>query len=121
MNPITDNDKLLAAERECADCIKEMQASVRGVAMARQIVGLRDERIKKELAVLTAEFLAQDKSAAASEVLARADKRYALAVSRVLQESAAAQEQLLDWQVLEKRFENAQAMRNDERARMRIL
>lgn len=118
---LADSDRLLAAERECCRCIEALEALSGQMALAKQIVGLRDDRIKKELAVLVAEYLKGGDSAAASEWNARADKRFAAACSHLIKETAASQDILNAWELQKLKFENAQALRNDERAKMKML
>jgi hypothetical protein len=117
---LADNDKLLQAERECCAAIESLEQQQSGYAMARQIVGLRDDRMKKELAVLVAEGLRSDLSATAAEWTARADKRFTAACAKIMRETAAAREAICQWEITKLKFENAQALRNDERAKLRI-
>lgn len=118
---IADQDRLLEAERECGKALKEMEQIQASLAYAKQIVGLRDDRIKKELAVLVVEGLKSDLSAAASEWQARADKRWTVACTRIMRETADAQEVINRWELLKLKYDNAQSLRNDERQRMRIV
>ena len=118
---LADADRLLQAERECCEALTAMEKLQTALAMAKQIVGLRDDRMKKELAVLVAEFLRAENSAAAAEWYARADKRFARACAKIMRETAAAQDTICSWEILKLKFENAQALRNDERAKMKLL
>jgi len=66
-------------------------------------------------------FLKDGDSAAAAEWKARADERFKAAVEKIMQETAAAAAICLHWDLEKLKFENAQAMRNDERAKMKML
>jgi hypothetical protein len=118
---LADNDRMLQAEKECVKAIECMEQMVSGVAMARQIVGLRDDRVKKALSVLVAEYLKNGDSAAGAEWKARADARFESAARDILNQTSEAAQSLLRWDIQKLKFENAQALRNDERARMKIL
>lgn len=118
---LADNDRLLQAERECADCIKHLEGMVTAVALAKQIVGLRDDRIKKSLATLVAEYIRKGNSAASAEWNARADDRFTRAGEEIVDQTAEAQAIIFRWDIEKLKFENAQSLRNDERAKMKLL
>lgn len=118
---LADNDRLMQAERECAQSIKSLESMVTAVAMAKQIVGLRDDRIKKSLSVLVAEYIRKGGSAAGAEWNARADVRFEQAASEILDQTADAQSVILRWDIEKLKFENAQSLRNDERAKMKLM
>lgn len=114
-------DNLLEAERKAAQTIAELHQMEESYSMAKQVAGLRDDRIKKSLAVLVAEFIRKGDSATAAEWKARADKRFKGVVEQIMQETADAVAICLHWDVEKLKFENAQAMRNDERAKLKLL
>jgi type I site-specific restriction endonuclease len=118
---LADNDRMMQAERECVECIKKLEGMVSAVAMARQIVGLRDDRIKKSLSVLVSEYIRKGGSALAAEWNARADERFTQMASDILDQTAEAASVLLKWDIERLKFENAQALRNDERAKLKLL
>lgn len=118
---LPDNDRMRQAEMACTKCIELMEAMVPEVALARQIVGLRDDRMQKEESVLVAEFLRGGDSAAAAKPKAQADPRFTVAMKKIMSETAAAQQSLLRYELEKLKYDNAQALRNDERARLRIL
>ncbi len=117
---LADNDRLLSAEAECVRALAEIETMIPALSMARQIVGLRDDRLKKEVAVLVAEFIRGGDSATAAEWKAKADQRYAEAVKKIMRETADAQAIIERNNLLKLKYENAQAVRNDERAKMRL-
>lgn len=118
---LADHDRLAQAERESCEVIRQMEHLSPSLALAKQVVGLRDDRMKKELAVLVVEFLKAGNSAAAAEWYARGDTRFAKACAKIMAETAAAQETINQWELLRAKFENAQALRNDERAKLKML
>jgi len=101
--------------------VETMEAMVKDVADAKQVVAMRDDRMKREESVLVTEFLRSGESAASARAQALADPRYTAAVKKILSETAHAQQILLRYELEKLKWENAQALRNDERARMRIL
>jgi hypothetical protein len=118
---LADHDRLCAAEAECIAALDEIERMIPTLSLARQIVGMRDDRLKKEIAVLVAEFLKGGDSAAASEWRAKADPRYAEAVKKIMRQTADAQAVIERNNLLKLKYENAQAVRNDERAKMRMI
>jgi hypothetical protein len=118
---LADHDRLVAAEAECIAALDEIERMIPALAMARQIVGLRDDRLKKEVACLVAEFLKGGDSATAAEWKAKADPRYAQAVKQIMRETADAQAIIERNKLLGMKYDNAQAVRNDERAKMRMV
>ena len=118
---LADHDRMLEAEKQSTACIHAMETMVKSVAMARQVVGLRDDRLKKELAVLQSEYLTKGEGVGASEIKARSDARYVEAIKRIMADTASAQEIVMRYDLEKTKFENAQALRNDERARMKLL
>jgi hypothetical protein len=111
-------DNLLEAERKAQETIAELRSMEDSYAMARQVVGLRDDRLKQRLAMLVAEYLGKDNSATASETLARADERWDAAIKEVIDQTAAAQKIVAHWDFLHMRFELCQALMNNERRKM---
>lgn len=116
-----DADRLIALERELSETVSELESMTDGYAMARQLLALRDDRLKREHSVLTAEFLRKGEPAGASEHYARADERYKQAAQKILKETSDAQRLVTRWDVLHSKFEATQACLNNERAKMRIL
>lgn len=115
------NDAILEAQRESAAIIGRMHAMKARWAEARQVVAMRDDRIKKELAVLVVEYMEQKHSATAAEWRARADKRFTAAIKTIMRETADAEVVMRDWYILDKQFEHCQAIQNNERKKMAIL
>jgi hypothetical protein len=117
----TDADRLIALERELSETVSELESMTDAYAMARQLVALRDDRLKREHSVLTAGFLRNGEPAGASEHYARADERFREAAQKILKETSDAQKIVTRWDVLHSKFEAVQACLNNERAKMRLI
>jgi hypothetical protein len=118
---LADNDRLMDAERQCNDCIRKMEALVVPQAHARQRLKLEDKMLEHIEAALVAGYIRDGKAIGASEWLAVADAGYKKALDESAEKSAAWQETVSLYEFEKLKFENAMALRNDERARLKLL
>lgn len=117
---IASADRLFELEAELAGAVGELEATANGYATARQLVGLRDDRLKRELSLLVSEYIRGGEPAGASEHHARADERYQAAATKILNETIAAQKVCTRWEVMKTKIEAVQQLLNDERQKMKL-
>jgi hypothetical protein len=117
---LASSDRLLELEAELAGAVTELETTANGYATARQLVGLRDDRFKRELSLLVSEYIRGGEAAGASEHHARADERYKAAATKILNETISAQKVCVRFEIVKIKIEAVQQLLNDERAKMKL-
>ena len=118
---LADNDRLLEAEYQCNECIAKLETLVIPQANARQRLKFEEKKLEHIEAALVAGYLRDGKPIGASEWLALADTGYKAALTEAETKSIGWQETVSLYEFEKLKFENAMALRNDERARMKLL
>ena len=115
---ISDADTLLAAEREQAAALTELQEVQAQLANAIVVVKVMKERIEGAEMRLTAEFLRRGDSAAAAKIQALADERYARQMKQIFTETEQAQAVILRADLLRERLQSAREIMANQRKQM---
>ena len=115
---ISDADTLLAAEREQAAALTELQEVQGQLANAIVVVKVMKERIEGAEMRLTAEFLRRGDSAAAAKIQALADERYAKQMKQIIAETEQAQAVMLRADMLRERLQSAREIMANQRKQM---
>jgi hypothetical protein len=111
-----DHQHLFAAQKGMADAILSMEKLAPALGMAKQIVEFASDRRRSALSVNVVPHLKSGESATAAEHLARSCDAYKLEMTRILNETAAAEKTIAQWVLAKIKFEASRSLLSTEKS-----
>jgi endonuclease IV len=112
----SDHTHLFAAQKGMQDAISTMEKLAPALGMAKQIVEFASDRRRSALSVNVVPHLKAGESAAAAEHLARASDEYKAEMTKILNETAAAEKTIAQWTLSKIKFECARSLLSTEKS-----
>lgn len=118
---ITDNDRVLAAQKQMNSCASQISKLSNDVADARTIKEFNGDRVKRAFSMEVASFLRLGDSGVAAEHKARANKEYGTQLHDLSEQYRTAMRIIEQHDALKVKFESARSILSTEKAKMGLL
>jgi hypothetical protein len=118
---ITDNDRILAAQKQMNSCASQISKMANDVADARTVKEFNSDRLKRAFSVEVSRFLESGDSGVAAEHKARASKEYGTHLHDLGEQFKTAMRVIEQHDALKVKFESARSILSTEKAKMGLL
>jgi hypothetical protein len=118
---LTDNDRVLAAQKQMNNCASELCKLANDVADARTVKEFNSDRLKRAFSVEVTGFLESGDSGVAAEHKARASKEYGTHLHDLAEQYKTAMRIIEQHDALKVKFESARSILSTEKAKMGLL